>query len=510
MRPLVLLAPLLLATLAGCFEAGTDPLPGGGGTPPGDASPPFLAFHASAQDDERTTWWVFAVRPNATAVRFQYVDDRSAAVRMGEGIDHPLEDVRLLLEPRGGNQNRSTGGVIVMLERGTVAPAAMERLRAAVADWPTTPGRGLDDPGTEDLVRFRAEGGVDVLRLPPARPEHRALLEAFRAAQEGFEVEEVFTSREAPHARPPSPDACPRMRVRVEPEAITPGETLVATATLENCGDEPLTVGQDACGPEPVWRLDVAARGRGRALPLDGEAGAARMHDPVCEGAPRPLTVAPGADATLVRRWNGTFLECDGAGACRHEEAAGEVSVLSYLSRQEYPAHANVLVVPRDGERTRLLLVKEHDWVNGTAEEPLRGDFGPHCAPVRYTLSPPTVTLRDFGGDGDLSVGPAIVVRDFRDGERPANVLTLSADRLDSAWADPTATLASPFDPDLPLALVQAEGEDFLVNGTRVGPGETFTLRWNGTMGAYEVASILVFRNVGSAATFTERLGGCM
>lgn len=505
--------PLLLAILlAGCLDAADEPGPGKGGAL--DEEGPFLAYQASAMDAERAQWWVFAVRPNGTAERLQYVDDHGAAIRVGEGIDYPLEDARLLLEPRGGNQNRSAGGVVVTLERGAVEPAAMARLRAALAEWPSTPGGSLDDPGSDDFVRFRADGGVDVLRVPPARPEHRALLEAFRLAQEGFRVEDRFTSTEARPPSPPLEDACPRIRVKTDREAFTPGETLTVTATLENCGAAPLALGQDACGPEPVWRLDVALPGRVRELPRGEAAGAARMPSLACEGAPRPLAVAPGGEATLVARWNGTFTECSVDGACRDEDApGGSVSLLSYLSRQEHPAQTMVSVVPRGGERTRLLLVKEYDWSNGTADEPLMGYFGPHCAPVGYTLSPPSVTFRVYEGSS-FTLRNATLVRDWRDGGHPGSVVTVSADRLDVAWVEGNLSLASPFDPDMPIAQVRKDAEGFLVNGTRVPQGGTHTLRSDATLakkgGAYEVASILVFRDVGPAAVVEQRVGGCM
>lgn len=159
-----------------------------------------------------------------------------------------------------------------------------------------------------------------------------------------------------------------------------------------------------------------------------------------------------------------------------------------------------------------LLVVEEHDWWNATGYG-MRASFGPHCAPVSYSLDPLEVTVRY--GDKRPKRPDGVVVRDWRAREPPANVITTSADRLDVLLVDGApATLTSPFDGARPIAVVEADEGTFVVNGTRLAPGEETVLRDgfpapSRTEGG-RAESVLVFRNVGKAAWDTARAGVCM
>lgn len=513
MRALLLAAAILLPLAAGCFGPRTD---GRDDAPPVTPSPApatgrVLAYHALAPDAVRPAWTVFAVRDDGTAERLSFLDDGHATLRQATGVDYPAGDAQAFFtHAMAADADRSGGALLVRVERGVVDAASLERLRGVAEAWPrpgaedAAPGGG--DPVASLYVRRYADGREAVLRAPPMRPELRPVAGAFQQAEAAFRVETSVGPGASGEEGP-----CPRLGLTLDQEAFEAGRTLKVTASLLNCGETALVLGQDACGPYPVWEVVLAVRSRLYALPADGAEEAARPADAACAGQARPVPVQPGETATLVRRWNGTLAECDADGACRHADAPPDgVALLARVSGHPEAAQRPVTVLPRDAPRTRLLLVKEHDWVNGTADEPLMGHFGPHCAPVRYTLSPPSVTL--------LTSGPAqpvaLVVRDFRDSPRPANTVTVSADRLDVLWLDPDATLRSPFPPDAPLAEVALDGEDFVVDGTRLPPEATHVVRATRTVeargGAYEVASVLVFRHVGLVPVAAQAPGGCL
>jgi hypothetical protein len=406
------------------------------------------------------------------------------------------------------------------VERGRVPQDALDGLEPFLAgEWPE-PFLPPDAPHPwyRPVVLARLQPHA-LTEAPPDAGQHAGaeharlvdLLAAFGRARDAFAADRVDDATLPMDA---AWNGCLRATTRASPEAARVGEVIDVRVEVENCGREEVVLDPAACAGPPAAQVQVGGiRGvRPATLPGSEAPHAAHALDLQCRGDAAPVRLAPGERATLRRQWNGSFAACGAAGCAYRAAEPGQYHVSTFVSGHHEASPAGVTLVARDAATTRLLVVREHDWVNGTAEEPLHASFGPHCAPVQYTLDPPTATLWYY--EDAPEVGRGLVVRDWRGGERPERVVTMSADRLDLVLLAPGgAALASPFDPALPLANVTLDGDDFVVDGTRVPPGGQHVARFEHVLerdgGTYRVASVLTFENHGEAALVLARALGC-
>lgn len=509
MRPLPLL--LVALVLAGCAE----PPAADGDAPGGDDPRPFLAYHARPLDEAWTNATVFAVRPDGSALRVGYHDDRSAEVRAAPGLGYPVEGLRVLFEPRGGNLNRSTGGVVLRVEEGRVPDAEFAALVVALgSSWELEP-QDLDDPRGHDYVHFRRGGGVEVAR-EPLPPTFAPVAEAFADAERAFVVEAVHEGDPAPPvSTPPTPSGaggCARTRIAVDPPTAYPGAEVRVTAEVENCGSGPLLLGETPCDAPHLFAVRVLdTRGRAWLLPPVPWAHPGMPPMTGCEGERPVVEVAPGGSATFTRAWDGRVLDCAGGEACepRDVEPGVHTVVAGVDVEHGSGAQVGVTMLAPDGSQptTLLVLARERAWVNRTQGEGwLRGDLGPHCAPAYLSGDPPTLTLWQGGG----APPDALVLRDLR--PRPDNVSTVGEGIRVDALA-PRATLRSAYDEARTLATVEARDGAVLVEGKPLAENETREARLEFDIttpeGSFRVVEHLTLTNMGRVPAFTREPGAC-
>ena len=505
----LLLVPALL--LPGCAEDV--------GWAPGARGASIVAY-ADLQAEDGPNRTILVLRGAGVAERLTYLGDGSWLPRLAPGLDYPREELDLLFEAPSAGRER--GGLVVRIERGSVGERERDALRPFLeGEWPAPfvpPGAEEPHPWYRPLVMARAQPFA-ATEAPPDGNEHLGrgqqrvgeLADAFRAAARSFQAASVEEAEGFGRAF----GGCMRSSTSVSPEAARVGEVFEVRASVTNCGSAPVTLDFARCaqGPSATVQVGGMVSPFAAALPASEEPSAAYAMDAVCRGDAAPLTLAPGATETLVRRWNGTYAACRTAHECEFRPATpGEYGLVTWATGQDEAAFTGVTLLAAQPETTRFLLVRESDWLNSTSSESIPADFGPHCAPVGYRTRPPAVTLWYY--EEKPPIPSAVVVRDWRDGHRPDNVMTFSADRLAVALLhEGNATLASPFSASLPLAEVALDGEDFLVNGTRLAPGERFELRVAHTLhengGTYDAVSILAFENVGLADVLFARAGLC-
>lgn len=501
---------LVLALLgAGCLDAPR--------AQPGASDAQVLAYVDAAEESgpNRT---ILAVHADGAAIRLTYLADGSWLPRVAPGIDVDRDLVALLFEP---TSERERGGVVLRVERGEVTADALAALQPYLeGEWPE-PFAPPDAPHPwyRPATYVRVDPR-DATEAPPdgkqhLGPEHAtlaALIDAFDSVSSSFRAASVQHA-DLPFQKPW--DGCLRVRTTATPAAVRVGEVVEVRAEVTNCGASDVLVDHQACTESPVASVQMSAsHGPMLAvLPATETPAAAYTLDLVCRGDAPATRIAPGGVAVLTRRWNGTIVTCGLDGACEHRAApSGPYSFTTFASGQMETLPAGVTVIARDAETTRMLLARERDWVNTTSDQPIEGFFGPHCAPAHYTTEPATLTLWHYGEKPALA--PAVVVRDWRGGERPSHVATMSADRLDLVpMPNGTVALSSPFDRGVALASVTLDDDAFVVDGTRLEPGDTHHVRVLRTFeragGTYETTSDITLENVGEAAVLWAQAGGC-
>lgn len=506
MRPHALLVIALV--LAGCLDS-PRAQPGAEGA--------VLAY-ADAAEPAGPNRTILALREGGAATRVTYLFDGSWTPRLAPGIDMDEDVARRLFAPTPA---RERGGLVVRVEEGAVDAAAMEALQPFLdGEWPA----GFQPPDAphpwyRPTLFVRADPKA-VAEAPPDAPDHLGpelaplaeLVGVFDAIQRSFVAR---STQEADLPFQAAWEGCLRATTNATPSAVRAGETVEVRAEVSNCGASEAVLDPAACARPPTATVQVSSS-MGvmlAALPWSESPSAAFALDLVCRGDADAIRIAPGSNATLVRRWNGTFAACGLDGACEYRVApGGPYAFFTFASGQQETAPASVTVVGLDAPTTRVLLSRERAWVNTTSQQPIEGFFGPHCAPVHYTTSPPTVTIWHSGEEPALS--PGVVVRDWRGSERPEHVATFSADRLDLLHVvEGGVALASPFERERALANVTLDGDAFVVDGTRIAPGERHAFRVVRSVereaGTYETTSEIELENLGEAAVLWQQAGGC-
>lgn len=507
LRPALVLVALALAGCAG------EPGPSAPGVQDDDVGAPFVAYHASARSLDKTRWSVFAIRPDGTADRILYDDDRSGDLRVPAGIEYPEEDLRWLLDARGGNLNRSAGALVREVERGALDDAARAEVAALRAlPWPVSPD--LDDPGRDDVARVRADGSVEVLRLFAATPEAAEIVRRFALLQRGFEVRESMVALDVPGGATPEDESAPCLRTDVvaTPSSVREGGSMLVEVNVTSCEARAVTLGDDPCGDAPVLR--IALWRAGSSWLLADEAGAARADGPGCGSGGDPRVLAPGETLRIARTWNVRLAECDAAGACSERPAPpGEYDLIAAVSYAREAGQAVVRVLPAEAQKARLLLALESGGLTATGDpKPIPGYFGGHCAPATYALDPPVVTMR-FARAEDANAS-ALVIQDFRGGTSANHTYTTSADRIElRALEDGATSLPSPFNRTGPAVNVTLEGDVFVVDGVRLPEGAQTTVRHEFDIeaegGTLHATRVVTLRHVGLADVLREEGGMC-
>lgn len=508
-RASILLCVLVAGPLVGCAEDAR--------APPDEGREGIVAFvdRPSEQGPNRT---ILALREGGLAERLTYLADGSWVPRLAPGVTYAAEDLSLLYGPAGA---RERGGFVLRIERGRVPQEALAALAPFLArEWPTPflpPGE--PHPWYRPVLFVRSEPYA-VSEAPPDGAQHLPaefapladLIDAFDAVEAAFVVE---TTMEAQLPYDQVWGGCLRAETSASPDAVRVGEVVEIRVNVTNCGASDVTIDPARCTDPPSVNVQVSGAPWPMlaVLPSSEEPGAAYALDLACRGDAPALEIPAGGTRTITRRWNGSIAACAQADVCEYRPATpGHYGLVAFASAQAEATPASVTLVASDARTTRLLLVRERDQVNTTGDAPIQGHFGPHCAPVGYTLEPPTVTI--WYSESAPEIGEALVVRDWRGSERPGRVVTFSSDRLDLLlFQADTARLASPFDGALTLAQIRLEEDRFVVDGAPIAPGErhvvraTHDLERNGQR--YQVASVLEMENVGEAAVLWARAGGC-
>ena len=499
-RALLLVTTLLLA---GCAE--TNDVPAGGG------STASIAGYHEHRSPEGPNMTIFVLRADGAAERITFLNDRSELGRAAPGISLAADELRALFDARGA------GGLVLRVEHGSIPSGSRTALQEALAA--PLPPSTVPDNEFADAETVVALDPLRVARLWEHEARDAAVFKAFRDAQAAFVVEDVEEA-----ALPTTMlDGCARLSTSIEPASILAGETARITTTIENCGDAPLRLADSGCGGDgvPLSVQILAPMRMPRNLPSGSEPRAAYAIDFACRGVAQTLAVPPGATANVTRAWNGTFAACRGGDTeCVFEQAEpGSYAVVSYVpDPQAQHRHTELRILPAGPPDTPFLLVKEYAWVNATSttgDDRVMAHFGGHCAPAHYALEPPTIEER-FAPDDPPGGTRAIVMRDHRDTVRSEHVVTVSADMMDMVkiGQNGTAALASPFDRDAIIATLEMDGDAFIVNGTRLAPGESMVLRATfdvrGHEGSeFDTTNVLVIQNVGLAHVLRQQVFGC-
>ena len=507
----IALALVGLLVLAGCAE---------------QADPPRASLHeeamvafADVREEHGPNRTILVLRESGVAERLTYLADGSWIARLAPGVRYSADDLETLFERTSATRER--GGLVFRVEHGRVPENATQPLQAYLdGEWPAPflmPGEPHPWYHPTVLVRaepFAATEGPDE-GLEHYEAEHARLGQLVSAFGEAARAFEPASVEETPALLQQDAGRCLRVSTSATRAAANVGETVEVGLVVTNCGDEATTLDPSDClgaGPPHVQVTGMLGP-RLAALPSSEAPSAAYALDLVCRGDAGPLRLEAGASATLTRRWNGTFAACRAEGGCEYRRAEpSEYGLVAFTSVQDSATPATVTLLDPAASRTRFLLVKQHEWVNSTSREQILGDYGPHCAPVRYNVEPPTLTL--WYDETRPALPEAVVVRDWREGARPDNVATISADRLAVVFLENgTAALTSPYDDALALTNVTLDGNAFLVDGTRIDPGGAHAARYVRThheRGAtFEATSILEFLNVGEASVLWARAGGC-
>jgi len=315
----------------------------------------------------------------------------------------------------------------------------------------------------------------------------------------------------------------PALDLGVEPPRLPPGGSVVITLALRNCGAAPLAVppsgmcfddaGLHVTVDDGVDVYDTYAdlprlapvdgdhlEGLSNATPIDSRFNA--ISHGVCmqyrDGLPVRFTLAPNETHVERYRWNGTLARQAWCPAGR-----GGVTMCPTFVRAQAGPHAlrvsfrpgwnpvqggsdapplqanatvEVLPAPTGPLVTRLLVVDELDWLNGTGPDAM-ADFGGHCAPADYALDPPSLTLRPVG-NATPQVEAWSLVRDFRHGPMPNHTVTFSADRVGFVPVPPEGRwLPDPWNASLSVLDVRPVGDDVYVSGTLLHAGDATVVR---------------------------------
>lgn len=512
-RPRVLPVLLLAVLLAGCAEPGpsadgTAPTPGRAD----DDAAPFLAYRASAQGPGDAHLTVFALRSDGTAVKVMAVDEGSAAIAAAPGLDYPVDGLRVLFTPAGGNLNRTTGGTVLRVEEGHVPAAQFALAAETIATRWRHPPTNLDDPRGDDYVRFLPGGGAEVVRAP-TDPSFGDVVQAFHLAEAAFVPERFHEA--APATPTPSDGFCVQSALEPESEALHAGGSLLVRATATNCGTGPLRIGETPCDADLLWTVSVVRDGFSWQLPPVPWAHPAMPPRLGCEGERPVIELAPGESATAERRWDGAFLDCaPGAAACEPTPAEpGRYSIASWVTGQAETRGAEVIVLPPESNLNRTLLVttREWSWVNRTqGEGSVLADFGPHCSPARLTSDPPTITLLQAK---TMTVPEATLHRDLRAGGRPENMSTVGEGTVVERLGNATLAVASAYNGSRALFNLSYQDGEALVDGEPLGADETRAFRLEQEIeerGArFRVTEIAMVSSLGRVPVLTQEPGPC-
>lgn len=481
------LVALLLLPLAGCAQPAPSPWA---------PSATFVGALVAPASPDGSWVSIVALRANGTLDLLLVRLDNGTEARIAEGVTYDAKDLARLLAGRGGTLE---GG-----QTGRVPNATLDAARSAFASWPA-PHEG----GRMALLRFGADGSVDRVALPPVKHEDLPPLDAlFRAARDvRFEGE----LRAGP--LPTMPTVCARTSLDAGPRALAGSGALVhVVAGVTNCDEAPLVLGTPGCDEGPAFSVLLVPAGERVPYTLAPN-GTARSLRLLCDARPDPVVVAPGETRRWELAWNGTLADCDLADACALRAAPpGRYTLFASVTySREGSTPVDVTVLASNATKVPLLVAREWDWLNGTSNATVYGDFGGHCAPASWTEDPASLTVRLFGSQAPPLDFLAAIVRDFRDGP-PSSVPTTSADRIGLVTFDYRGVnLTAPFVPNATsLLAVRVEGPDFVVDGARLPPGGTMVKRVEYATHGRNATSILELRNLGPASLAYESSGGCM
>lgn len=503
MRVALLIVAILLA---GCV------LPATPDEDPTAEAPRLAGYHVALPAVGEATSSLFAMRTDGTALRLTYVDEGRGDVRVDAALVVSRAELDVFF--RTTNLNRSAGASIVKVESGLVPhPARGALLSALNAPWDAGP-RQLDDPRGHDYVQLASDGSFQVVRTPPVPPGFESVVDAFASAEAAFVA---LQTEESPRFLMPTPSddgPCLALEMRPSKEAVRVGELLEMNALVTNCGHETVTLGLTSCDPAPHLSVAVVLPGGfGRVLAPSDEPQAAYALDGRCRGEGGTVSLPAGASHATTRIWNGTIGACDAAGACHYEQQQDRLGLAVSVPGHEQSAWRSVLILPGMLTEAAFLLVRQHDWVNTTSSKYIPADFGPHCAHASYTLDAPSITLH-HQGEEPPAAPEALVIRDWREGERPSRAMSWSSDRRQLVTLEGGgATLVSPFAAGHSQAHVAYDGEAFVVQGERLLPGDAWTLRVEHVVHhegeRYDTVSVLLFEHVGMASVYPQPFHGC-
>lgn len=500
---------LLAVAVTGCLDAPR--------AAPGTESSAVLAY-VDAPEETGPNRTILAWHEGGFATRLTYLADGSWTPRVAPGLDVDPSFLDVVLGPLGA---RERGGLVLRVERGEVSADAAAALDPFLqGEWPAS-----FDPKEEIPSWYRPMSFVRVeprafADAPPDAPQHLDAEDARLAALAGVfaRLRDSFVAASTENAQLPffEPwDGCLRATTTATPPAARVGETVAIRVELVNCAETEVVLDPQACTrpPSAMVQLSAPMATLLAVMPATQDASAAYALDLVCRGDAAAMRIAPGQNATLTRVWNGTLASCRAGGACEHRAApSGEYAFFTFATGQTESTPAMVTLLGADAPSVRLLLARERDWLNTTSQQPLEAYFGPHCAPASYTTDPASLTIWHYGAKPNLT--RAVVVRDWREGPRPDGVATFSADRLDLLYVpDEPLALASPFDRDFALANVTLDAGAFVVDGTRLTPGETHVVRVVRMIerggATYETTSEIELVDLGDAAVVWQQAGGC-